>query len=144
MDKTIKQLADEIGVSKTAINKKIDNLGLWKQLSKVGGQWFIPSSAEKSIKEAFNRKPKSKTVTNNQSETVAALVATFQKQLEAKDKQIENLQQLLDHEQQLHAMTQQKLLALQDEKEVDADSDQDPHPEEPTPEKKKKWWQRLF
>ena len=36
MARTIKQIADEIGVSKTAIRKKIANLGLQSSLRKIG------------------------------------------------------------------------------------------------------------
>ena len=41
--KTIRQIADEIGVSKTAVNKQIANLGLRSGLRKNGNQfpiWF--------------------------------------------------------------------------------------------------------
>lgn len=128
MDKTIKQLADELGVSKTAVNKKIDNLGLRNQLSKNGNKWFVPETVEKSIKESFSDNQKKKQVSETESETVSVLVATFQKQLEAKDQQIDRLQTLLDQEQKLRMVTEQKLLALQE-------------PTEPDPEPKKKWWQ---
>ena len=39
--KTIKQIADEIGVSKTAVRKKIANLGLQSSLRKNGNQFAI-------------------------------------------------------------------------------------------------------
>ena len=41
MAKTIKQIADEIGVSKTAIRKKIANLGLQLSLRKIGNQFAV-------------------------------------------------------------------------------------------------------
>ena len=37
--KTIKQIADELGVSKTAVRKKIENLGLQSSLRKNGNQF---------------------------------------------------------------------------------------------------------
>jgi biotin operon repressor len=39
MGKTIKQIADEIGVSKTAVMKQIANLGLQTSLRKNGNQF---------------------------------------------------------------------------------------------------------
>lgn len=131
--KTIKQLADEIGVSKTAVNKKIDNLGLRNQLSKSENRWFIPESIENTIKESFTGNHKKETVSDNQSETVSTIISTFQAQLEAKDKQIDRLQELLDHEQQLRMVVEQKLLAIQD-------TQVEPDPVE-TEEPKRKWWQ---
>ena len=62
-----------------------------------------------------------------------ALYEALVKQLEAKDKQIEKLQQALDQAQKLHAMDKQRILELEDKTKA----------EEPTEEpiKKKKWWQ---
>ena len=128
--KTIKQLADEIGVSKTAVNKKIDNLGLRNQLSKIDNRWFIPESIENTIKNAFSDNPKAQTVTDNQSQTVSALVCTFQQQLEAKDRQIERLQELLDQEQKLRMVVEQRIQLLEEKKADPIDSDPP-----------KKWWQ---
>lgn len=39
--KAIKQIADELGVSKTAVRKKIENLGLRSILQKNGNQFAI-------------------------------------------------------------------------------------------------------
>lgn len=61
--KTIRQIADEIGVSKTAVNKQIANLGLRSGLRKNGNQFAIDEHQEALINRLFlkNRKPKSKT-----------------------------------------------------------------------------------
>lgn len=61
--KTIRQIADEIGVSKTAVNKQIANLGLRSGLRKNGNQFAIDEHQEALIKQSFseNRKLKSKT-----------------------------------------------------------------------------------
>ena len=61
--KTIKELADELGVSKTAVMKKIDNLGLREKLAKNGNRLAIREPEEKLIIEAFpkrNRQPPTK------------------------------------------------------------------------------------
>ena len=41
MAKTIKEIADELGVSKTAVIKRIANLGLRSSLRKNGNQFAI-------------------------------------------------------------------------------------------------------
>ncbi len=118
--KTIKQLADELGISKQALNKRIDNLGCRNQLSKNGNCWLIPESLENTLKNSFqqpNRQP-----TNQQP--VDILVDTLLKQLEAKDRQIESLSLALDQSQKLHAIAEQKLKAI----------------EEKEPPTKKRWW----
>lgn len=72
--KTVKELADELGVSKTAVMKKIDNLGLREKLAKNGNRLAIREPEEKLIIEAFskkesttaNQKPPTKSTTANQ------------------------------------------------------------------------------
>lgn len=117
--KTIKQLADEIGISKQALSKRIDNLGCRNQLSKNGNTWLIPESLEIKLKEYSNANHQQPT----DNQLFDTLVDTLIKQLEEKDKQIESLQKALDQEQQLHALAQQKVLLL-----------------EQKDEQKKHWW----
>lgn len=136
--KTIKQIADELGVSKTAVRKKIENLGLRSSLRKNGNQFAIDETQEKLIKQAFSGN-QTETKNANQSQTtnheVSDLVSVLETsinvlkaELEAKDRQIEKLQMLLDQEQQLHALTAQQRKALPEQKEPDTIED-------------KKWWQ---
>ena len=56
MAKTIKEIADELGVSKTAVSKQIANLGLRSSLRKNGNQFAIENQQEKLIKMAFQKK----------------------------------------------------------------------------------------
>lgn len=65
--KTIRQIADEIGVSKTAVNKQIANLGLRSGLRKNGNQFAIDEQQEALIKQAFSEK--SQTEIENQTQT---------------------------------------------------------------------------
>ena len=55
MAKTIKQIADELGVSKTAVRKKIENLGLQSSLRKNGNQFAIEKEQEEIIKSTFSQ-----------------------------------------------------------------------------------------
>jgi len=134
MGKTIKQIADELGVSKTSVRKKIDNLGLRSSLQSNGNQFSINEEQEELIKTAFKgnkSQTKSETKTQTESETVSSLISILQEELARKDAQIENLQKLLDQEQQLHMHTKQQLQLLEQKEDII---------EEPEPTKKK-WWQ---
>ena len=102
--KTIRQIADEIGVSKTAVNKQIANLGLRSGLRKNGNQFAIDEHQEALIKEAFSEK--SQTEIENQTQTenhevsdlvcvLQATIDTLQGQLEVKDRQIEQQAQTI-------------------------------------------------
>ena len=153
--KTIRQIADEIGVSKTAVNKQIANLGLRSGLRKNGNQFAIDEHQEALIKEAFSEK--SQTEIENQTQTktqtenhevsdlvcvLQATIDTLQGQLEVKDRQIEKLTEALVAAQQtaaaaqaLHAGTiQQQLLT------GEAVADQQGQ----EPEQKRGWFSKLF
>lgn len=72
------------------------------------------------------------------NEAVLKQLDILNEQLKAKDKQIENLQKLLDQEQQLNAMNQQKILALETKLEEPTE------PVEPDEEPPKGFWTRFF
>lgn len=158
--KTIRQIADEIGVSKTAVSKQIANLGLRSGLRKNGNQFAIDEHQEALIKQAFSEK--SQTEIENQSQTktqtenhevgdlvcvLQAAIDTLQGQLAVKDQQIEELnarlaevssalltaQQTAAAAQALHAGTiQQQLLT------GEAGADQQ------EPEQKRGWLWKIF
>ena len=151
--KTIRQIADEIGVSKTAVNKQIANLGLRSGLRKNGNQFAIDEQQEALIKQAFSEK--SQTEIENQSQTktqtenhevgdlvcvLQATIDTLQGQLEVKDRQIAKLTEALVAAQQtaaaaqaLHAGTIQQQLIT-----GEAGTDQQ------EPEQKKSWFSKIF
>ena len=66
------------------------------------------------------------------------MIDMLKEQLEAKDKQIENLQKLLDQEQQLNAMNHEKILLLESKLEEPTE------PVEPDGEPPKGFWSKLF
>jgi len=130
--KTIKQLADEIGVSKTAIRKKMTDEVKTKFAETVSGTIYILPEGEKLIKQAFHlQKPQTEfsEVSANwfatDSGEVSTLISMLQvqlevkdRQLEAKDKQIgeltaalENTTASLNAAQALHAGTMHKQIA---------------------------------
>ena len=130
MSKSIKQIADEIGVSKTAVSKQIANLGLRSSLRKNANQFVSDEEQETLILKAFQEKVQTKNANKSQTKTqtenheVSDLVSvlqstidTLQGQLLIKDKQIEDLSEALKAAQQtaaaaqaLHAGTMQQQL----------------------------------
>lgn len=80
-----------------------------------------------------------KAVHDTVNETVLKQLEILNEQLKTKDKQIENLQKLLDQEQQLNAMNQQKILALESKLEEPNETD----PKE-SDEIQKGFWTRFF
>ena len=73
------------------------------------------------------------------NEAVLKQLEILNEQLKAKDKQIENLQKLLDQEQQLNAMNQQKILAL--ETKLEEPNEVDPKESDEMP---KGFWAKIF
>lgn len=152
--KTIKQIADELGVSKTAVRKKIENLGLRSSLQKNGNQFAIDENQEKLIKSAFvESETETKTETNSQTktETVSVLVSMLQLELQAKNEQIAALTAELALERQHSREQSERLAVLADQAQklqlvqLKADDDQQAavssSSDEPNSGKEKKWWQ---
>ena len=122
--KTIKELADELGVSKSYIDKILRILELHTKLDKVGNKYVISKKQEKSIKDRLRSSEsttkshtKSTTKTHTEvdfevdflKEEILYLRKSHDKQLTNKDKQIETLSNLLDQQQRL-ALQDKKLL----------------------------------
>lgn len=111
--KTIKQIADELGVSKTAVRKKIENLGVSDKLQTNGNQFLIDNKLESFIKSAFLKsQPKTENCKPVSVETesfrlVSDMVDTLKAQLEAKDKQLaEKDKQLASQQESIKALTE--------------------------------------
>lgn len=138
-DKTIKELAEELGVGKTAINKKVskENRKLW--FSKNGNKFVINDSGQKAIRVMFGvkndnseHKPVSEISTtetpkNTNQVSESELISLLEKQLnqkdiqlqekdiqlQEKDNQIKQMQELLDQQQQLTLQANQQIEKLQ-------------------------------
>ena len=160
--KTIRQIADEIGVSKTAVNKQIANLGLRSGLRKNGNQFAIDEHQEALIKEAFSEKTQTEIENQTQTKTqtenhevsdlvcvLQATIDTLQGQLEVKDRQIEQQAQTITRltdalaaaqqtavaAQALHAGTIQQQLVAGEGEELQQERETVP---------RRSWWKRLF
>ena len=168
MAKTIKEIADELGVSKTAVSKQIANLGLRSSLRKNGNQFAIENRQEKLTKMAFQKDKQRERVVKNlvsdeQSQTenhevcdlvgvLQTTVDTLQAQLAVKDVQIRELnarlaecstallaaQETARAAQALHAGTIQQQLSDGEDR-VAASV-----PEEQAAPNKRRWFNRIF
>ena len=155
--KTIRQIADEIGVSKTAVSKQIANLGLRSGLRKNGNQFAIDEHQEALIKQAFSEK--SQTEIENQSQTktqtktqtenhevgdlvcvLQATIDTLQGQLEVKDRQIAKLTEALVAAQQTAAAAQALHAGTMKQQLLSGESGAD----QQEPEQKKSWFSKIF
>ena len=159
MEYTIKEIADTVGVSKTAVRKKIEKLGLQTKLLKNGNKITIDEETAKQVIKAFDKQTGSETQTrfanqneNELSKVIEILQAELEsknkqleskdQQLASKDRQIEDLTRALENttaslqaEQALHAGTMQKQLTSGEEQEQAEDQ------EKTKTDKKRHWWQ---
>lgn len=150
--KTIKEIAEELGVSKTAVRKQIANLGLQTSLRKIGNQFAIEKEQETLIKSAFSQK-QSQTKIANQSETSLRLVSMLQheleiknRELEIKNKQIEELNARLAEVTSALTTAQQTAQAAQAlhagmiQQQLKSGEAAPAEPETPDKGKRKRWW----
>ena len=169
MAKTIKEIADELGVSKTAVSKQIANLGLRSSLRKNGNQFAIENRQEKLTKMAFQKDKQRERVVKNlvsdeQSQTenhevcdlvgvLQTTVDTLQEQLSVKDQQIRELnarlaecsaallaaQETARAAQALHAGIIQQQLSVAGEDRATASV-----PDEQAAPNNRRWFSRFF
>lgn len=108
MSKTIKEIADELGVSKTAIRNKMtaDFREKWVQTLTANGvqTLIITEEGVNTLKTMFGGRNN----TTNFTEKQFVSNEDFKAELKAKNGQIEKLQKLLDQSQQLLLSEQKK------------------------------------
>ena len=110
--KTIRQIAEEVGVSKTAIRKKLTEDIRNQFTETIGNVVYISEKGENLIKSAFNKSVENH-VSANQTETVSELVSALKAELDIKNKQISDLSSALVLAQEQASTAQQSLLASQ-------------------------------
>ncbi|MEN2682245.1 DUF536 domain-containing protein [Lacticaseibacillus paracasei] len=172
MSKTVKQLADDLGVSRQYVQKVISNLPATKKPTKQQHRYIIDNQDEAYIK-ALILKTDNKATKNSTKETNKATnsdsghslkyetaledqIRLLKVQLDKKDDQLEKMQKLLDQSQQLQLMAEHKLKQLEapeDEPESAAEPTADqihtrapeaPRAAENGPEQPLSFWRRLF
>ncbi len=126
MSKTIKQLADELNVSRQYIHKVIRSLPLNSQPKKVDNKYIVDTKSEKQIKKYMEtshsatstRKPRKQvdTVESLQKDRIKDLQDQnnfYREQIKELQKRLENSQKLVDQEQQLHLSDQKRIEKLE-------------------------------
>lgn len=112
MSKTIKEIADELGVSKTTIRNKMtaDFRKKWVQtLTAKGVQTLvITEEGVNALKTMLSGEKYTANLGTNLTENQFAPNEDFRAELKAKNEQIEKLQKLLDQSQQLLLSEQKK------------------------------------
>lgn len=144
-----KQIADKLGVPKQKIYRCIKQHCIKEAHSEVVKGNTVLMYDKQAIEQiesilkggaTTSSETVHETVNETLNEAVLKQLEILNEQLKAKDRQIENLQKLLDQEQQLNAMNQQKILALETKLEEPTEPVEPDEP--PTPPKG--FWARIF
>lgn len=166
--KTIRELSDELGVSKQAIWQKIKrdaSIDLRQFTSTKGNTVYVDVDGQKAIKAMFSSDSSTRyrqqkdTVDDNKKDTVdeqdeVKFLRNLVSEIQSEKKE---LHKLLDQQQRLALQDKQLLeeykaeikdlkaltMAPHDDGEKEVTSDKQPEPENSTPEsqpKPKKWW----
>ena len=149
-DKTIKELADELGVSKSKVNYQVSKLNA-EFITILNGIKYLNNQAQKEIRHSLGvqSNTKSDTELNDFEQQFVQRIKPFEKQLEIKDSQIEALQKLLDQQQQLTLQSNKRIEQLEAQLQIGSQSPENEQPsaEEPKTDPEsmpdKKWWHFL-
>lgn len=165
--KTIRQIAEELGVSKQAVQKRISreplHSSVYAYIDKVGGVLYIAYTGEKLIKQAFLKDDRIQ-IGDNQPTTLYTplsipvstpkdkLYEILKEELEAKNKQIEELTKELAEEREYSRKQGEKLAVLADQAQKLQFAQMQPviaaekevHEEEIMAQEKLGFWKRLF
>lgn len=116
MSKTIKQIADELGISKQKVYRFIKKEHI-NESHQENNVMYYDDTAQNLINNYFTKKECiNESHQNHINETVNdTLIEMLKKELENKNKQISELQKLLDQQQQLQ-LQQQKSIPVMTEK----------------------------
>lgn len=121
--KSLKEIADELNISKQKVYRYVKDNHIVEAVQN-GQVKQYDEAVQEQIKQHFLKKEPHREP--NQKHINDTVYDALLKQLEIKDNQIEQLQKLLDQEQQLNALNQQKIQLLEDKQN----------------EPKHHWWQR--
>ena len=147
---SIKDFAEKAGVSQQSLYKRLNKLNnqLNNYIKVVDNQKMIDIRALQEVygvevEQPIQPKiePVEQPIQPNFDSILSQnqqMIDMLKEQLEAKDKQIENLQKLLDQEQHLNAMNHEKILLLESKLEEPTE------PVEPDEEPPKGFWARIF
>lgn len=121
MPKTVRELSNLFGVSKQAINKRMNaefrRQHVTNKTIKGVKTMLVDSSGEKLLKQAFQPDNHKQQGDNQDNQLVVDVlreqVDSQKKELDVKNEQIKKLQTLLDQSQQLQLMSEKKIEEIQ-------------------------------
>jgi len=154
MSKTVKEIADELGVSRQYIQKIISELPATKKPTKVKHSYSIDNEIELYIKgivgKTDNQIDNSKTtdadkateeLSKKYEQSLLESITNLRKQIDQRDKQLCDMQKLLDQSQQLQLMAENKIKQLENKN--NKSDTEDLSKEKPKPDKKR-FWKNFF
>ncbi|GGD05349.1 DUF536 domain-containing protein [Enterococcus wangshanyuanii] len=147
-DKTIKELADELGISKSYVDKIIRTLKLNTKLNKVGNKYVISKKQENLIKSKLST-DKTTTKSHTNSTTNSHTEVDFlREQLRVKNEEMNTMQRLLDQQQQLTLQSNKRIEQLEAQLQIGSETPEEKQSsaeEQPVPDPvpDKKWWHFL-
>ena len=108
MEMTIKQLANQLGVSKTTISKAISALGLQGELKRFGNKYLLSEVQIESVKTQIANQKSQTAGQKSQTENQNALIEVLQKQLTLLNGQL-NIKddQIRTHQEQIRLLQEQ-------------------------------------
>lgn len=136
---SIKEFSEIVGISQQAIYKQL-NGKLKKYSTKVENRTMLKISA---IEEVYGIKKFNQVeqLVDNQVEKILSqnqqIIELLQKELEQKNREIDNLHSLLDQQQRLNAIDKQKILELEEKNDISESASE-------TIATKKNWFSRIF
>ena len=151
----VKDFAQAAGVSVQSIYKRLNQVEnpLNQYLNLIDGRKMLDIKAlkelygievEQPVEQPLNRNSQPDSTCDTAIKALSQQLEVLQDQIKSKDQQIEELNQrlkesmqLLDQQQKLTAIAEQKVMMLEQQSE-----DQEENPKEP--ESKKSWWKRIF
>ena len=143
-NKTIKELADELNVSKQAIRKHLDKLPPTLSVTKENGKILMDVDVVNFVKDRTNRVTGNDT--SNQKEKVTDnimllndYISELKEQLKQKDMQIEQAHKLIENQQILTLQANKKIEQLEYQSEEKEESVSQTEITE-----KKSWFSKLF
>ena len=140
---TIKELAEELQVSKVTVSKRIEALGLKDRLQKEGNKYIIPETVADRVRLSFNADvPEDRPETKGEpagDPDRDMIIDLLRAEIEEKNKQIAELHLILQQQNHL-------LLAAQapaEEQPIEAERPIEAQDQEQRPPKKG-FWSRFF
>lgn len=152
---SIKDFAQAAGVSVQSVYKRLNQVEnhLNQYLNLIDGKKMLDVKAlkdlygvevEQPVEQPLNQSCQPDSTSDIAIKALSQQLEVLQDQLKSKDQQIEELNQrlkesmqLLDQQQKLTAIAEQKVMMLEQQS---ADREEDPK----EPESKKSWWKRIF